>query len=148
MWKFWLVISGICFAIEAVTVGFLIFWFGIGALLALACSFITDSIVIQSTVFVVSSTLLMFLTRPFVKKFTKKENEIETNVNSLINKVGIVTEDIDTINGKGQIKIGGEIWSAKCESSEIIPKKSKVEVISIDGVKVLVKPLKTPANVK
>ena len=61
MWKFWLIVSGICLAIEAVTVGFLVFWFAVGALLALITSFITDSIIIQSAVFLISSTLLMFL---------------------------------------------------------------------------------------
>ena len=50
MWKFWLIVSGICLAIEAVTVGFLVFWFAVGALLALITSFITDSIIIQSAV--------------------------------------------------------------------------------------------------
>ena len=146
MWKFWLIISGLCFAIEAVTVGFLVFWFGIGALLALATSFITDNIFIQSVVFLISSTLLMFLTRPFVKKFSSKKDEVSTNVFSLIGKEAIVIEDIDTINGKGQIKVNGEFWSAKSETTDIIPKNSKVEIISIDGVKVLGKVTKTPVN--
>ena len=139
MWKFWLIISGICFAIEAVTVGFLVFWFGIGALLALATSFITDNIFIQSVVFIVSSTLLMFLTRPFVKKFVDKKDTKATNAYSIIGKEAIVTQDIDNINGKGQIKVSGEIWSAKSESDEIISKGQKVEITNIDGVKAIVK---------
>ena len=146
MWKFWLVISGVCFAIEAVTVGFLVFWFGIGALLALAISFLTDNIFIQSACFLVSSTLLMFLTRPFVKKFATKKEDVATNAFSLVGKEGIVTQDIDTINGKGQVKVDGEVWSAKTESNDIIEKGSKVEILSIDGVKVLVKPIKTPVK--
>lgn len=145
MWKFWLIISGIFFAIEAVTVGFLVFWFGIGALLAMAVSFITDNIFLQSALFIVSSTLLMFLTRPFVKKFSTKK-DVSTNAYSIIGKEAIVTEDIDTINGKGQIKVNGETWSAKCNNNEIISKGSKVEILSIDGVRVIVEPIKTPAN--
>ena len=147
MWKFWLVISGICFAIEAVTIGFLVFWFGIGALLALAISFLTNNIFIQSTVFLISSTLLMFLTRPFVKKFSKQKDDVSTNAYSIIGKEALVVEDIDTINGKGQIKVGGEIWSAKSENNQIIEKGKKVEIISIDGVKVIVKLIKAPVNV-
>jgi membrane protein implicated in regulation of membrane protease activity len=34
MWQIWLIISGICFVIEIATVGFFVFWFGIGALFA------------------------------------------------------------------------------------------------------------------
>ena len=146
MWKFWLIISGICFAIEAVTVGFLIFWFGIGALFALAISFLTNNFLIQFTVFVVTSTLLMFLTRPFVKKFAKQKNETATNAFSLIGKEAIVIENIDTINGKGLVKIDGEIWSAKSETNETITKDSKVQIVEIDGVKVIVKLIKAPVQ--
>ena len=141
MWKFWLIVSGICLAIEAVTVGFLVFWFAVGALLA-----ITDSIIIQSAVFLISSTLLMFLTRPFINKYSSEKDSKKTNAFSIIGKEAIVTEDIDSINGKGQIKIGGEIWSAKTDNNEIIPKDNKVEILSIDGVKVLVKAIKTTAK--
>lgn len=144
MWKLWLIISGISFAIEAVTVGFLVFWFGIGAILAMITSFFTDNVFIQSTIFLVSSTLLLFLTRPFVKKFPTKK-DISTNVYSIIGKEALVIEDIDTINNKGLIKINGETWSAKTDNYEIITKGNKVEIVSVDGVKVLVKPLKTPA---
>ena len=59
-WQIWLIISGVCFIAEIATVGFLVFWFAVGALLALITSFITDSIIIQSAVFLISSTLLMF----------------------------------------------------------------------------------------
>lgn len=146
MWKFWLIVSGICLAIEAVTVGFLVFWFAVGALLALITSFITDSIIIQSAVFLISSTLLMFLTRPFINKYSSEKDSKKTNAFSIIGKEAIVIEDIDSINGKGQIKIGGEIWSAKTDNNEIIPKDNKVEILSIDGVKVLVKAIKTTAK--
>ena len=73
MWQFWLIVSGICFVLEMATVGFLVFWFGIGALFALITSLITDNIIIQTTVFILSSTLLLFLTKPFVKKLTNKD---------------------------------------------------------------------------
>ena len=49
MWQFWLIVSGICFVLEMATVGFLVFWFGIGALFALITSLITDNIIIQTT---------------------------------------------------------------------------------------------------
>ncbi len=146
MWKFWLVICGICLAIEAVTVGFLVFWFAVGALIALGVSFITDSIVIQFAVFLISSTALMFLTKPVVDKYMKKTKQTSTNAFSIIRKEALVIEDIDTINGKGQIKIGAEVWSAKSEDNIVIPKGSKVEIISIDGVKVLVKTIKIIEN--
>ena len=50
MWGFWLIAAGIFFIVEIATVGFLIFWLGIGALFAMATSFLTDNIAIPGFV--------------------------------------------------------------------------------------------------
>lgn len=139
MWQFWLILSGIFFIIEMATVGFLVFWFGIGSLIAMVVSLFTSNIAIQTTVFILSSTILLFFTRPFVNKFSKKENEIQTNAYSIIGKRGIVTKDIDPIEGKGQIKVGTEIWSAKSADDRKIEKGIEVEILEIDGVKAVVR---------
>lgn len=139
MWQFWVVLSGIFFIIEMATVGFLVFWFGIGALIAMVFSFFTSNIAIQTTVFVLSSTILLFFTRPFVDKLTKKDNEVQTNAYSIIGKKGIVTKDIIPIEGKGQVRIGTEIWSAKSADDVKIEKGIEIEVVEIDGVKAVVR---------
>jgi len=139
MWQIWLIISGILFVLEMITVGFLVFWFAIGALLAMICSFVTDSILIQTTVFVISSTALLFLTKPLVKKLSKTD-KVQTNAFSIIGKTGIVTKEIDTKKGVGQVKIGSEIWSAKSLDEEVLPVGTEVEIVEINGVKAIVKP--------
>lgn len=139
MWQFWLILSGIFFVIEIATVGFLVFWFAIGALFAMVVSLFTSNIAIQSTVFVVSSTILLFFTRKLFNKVTKKENEIQTNAYSIIGKRGIVTKDIDPIEGKGQIKVGTEVWSAKSADDRKIEAGIEVEILEIDGVKAVVR---------
>ncbi len=145
MWQIWLIASGVFFIIEIFTVGFLIFWLGVGALFAMLISFLTNNIIIQTTVFVISSGLLIFATKPLVNKITKKE-VIPTNVYSIVGKKGIVIEDIDWSTGTGQIKSEGEIWSAKTNEQINIPKGTEVEIESIDGVKVIVKPLNVTSN--
>ena len=139
MWQFWIILSGIFFIIEMATVGFLVFWFGIGALIAMVVSLFTTNLAIQTTVFVFSSTILLFFTRPFVNKFTKNDKEVQTNAYSIIGKKGIVVKSIDPIEGKGQVKIGTEIWSAKSADDISIEKGIEVEVLEIDGVKAVVK---------
>ena len=59
MWKLWLIISGIFFIMEIFTAGFLVFWFGLGALIAMCASFFIENVVIQTTVFVIASTILL-----------------------------------------------------------------------------------------
>lgn len=139
MWQLWLIIAGIFFVIEIFTVGFFIFWFGIGALAALLVSiFFPQNLVLQIVVFLIVSIILLFATKPLVNKFTKKDKKIETNAYSIIGKTGIVTQDINPTHGVGQVKISNEVWSAKTSDNSIIEKGSQIEVVSIDGVKAVV----------
>ncbi len=138
MWQFWLIVAGLFFVGEIFTLGFLIFWFGIGALFAMIVSFFTTNIIIQTTVFLITSTIFILATKPLVKKFVdvKKTN---TNVFSIIGKKALVIKDIDPIHSSGQIKLNGEVWSAETENDEIIKEGSEVEVLKINGVKAIVK---------
>ena len=136
MWPFWLIIAGLCLVIEIYTVGFFIFWFGIGALFALLVSFLTSNLFIQIVVFLVSSSLLVILTKPLMKKFTKNEKTVPTNFFSLSGKQGIVTKKIDSDNSTGQVKVKGELWSAI--SDKDIEKDAKVKILGVDGVRLKV----------
>ena len=126
-WYIWLIIAGLFIIIETFTSGFLIFWFGIGALVSMIIS-----------IFIISSVILIFATKPFVKKFTNSQT-ISTNINSLIGKTGIVVKEIDNLASVGQVKVNGELWSAKSIDNQIISENTKVEIIKIDGVKLIVK---------
>ena len=141
MWAIWLIIAGIFFIGEIMTVGFLLFWFGFGSLVAMIVSFFTSNIIIQTSVFLVVSVLLLLITKPFVKKFAKTKN-VKTNAFSIIGQNGIVTKDIDSINSKGQVKIDGETWSAIGKDDMDIPKGTEIEVLEIKGVKAVVAPTK------
>ena len=141
---FWLVTAIIFFIGEIITIGFLLFWFGIGALFAMLTSFFTANLFIQSVVFLVTSTILLFATKPFLNKFASN-NTAKTNAFSIIGKKAIVINDIEPSKKIGQIKVGGEIWSAESEEETPIPKEAEVEITKIDGVKAIVKPI-SPNN--
>lgn len=145
MWQIWLIAAGVFFIIEIFTVGFLIFWLGVGSLIAMLVSLFTDSVIAQTAVFVISSGLLIFATKPLAKKFSKKDT-VPTNVYSIVGKKAIVIEDIDWARGKGLIKSEGEVWSAKTKEQINIPKGTEVEIESIEGVKAFVKPIKTDSQ--
>ena len=141
MWQMWLIIAGVCFVVEIFTVGFLIFWLAIGALIAMVASFFIDNIVIQTAIFVVSSAILIFATRPFVKKFARNDkDDVKTNAYSIIGKTGVVMQSIDSLNATGLIKVDGEVWSASTEKDISIPKGAEVKVKEIKGVKAIVTP--------
>ena len=148
MWIVWLILAGFFFFIEILTVGFLIFWLGLGALLAMAISFLTDNLFIQIGLFVISSTIFIIFTKPLLKKFLKTE-EIKTNTSGLVGKKAIVIEDIDNIQGKGKAKIGGEVWTVKTyDDTEKIVKDTEVEILGVTGVKLLVTANKSKYYIK
>lgn len=139
MWKIWLILAGIFLIIEIISVGFLVFWFSIGALIAMVASFFIPNTIAQTAIFVVSSTILLFATKPLVKKILP--GDVKTNSFSIIGKIAKVTIDIEPVEGKGQVKIGAEAWSAKSVDDTFIAKDTEVEILEIDGVKAIVKPL-------
>lgn len=72
MWYYWLILAGLFLTIEILNSGFLIFWFAVGALIAMIISVFTNNVIIQSTVFLIVSVILLFATRPFVQKVMRK----------------------------------------------------------------------------
>jgi len=142
MWQIWLIISGFFIILEIITTGFLVFWFAMGALIAMVFSLFIDSIVAQTAIFLITSTILLFATKPFAEKVSNSNKSVKTNAFSIEGKIGKVIKDIDPIEGTGQIKINGEIWSAKSNNDTYITKDTEVTINKIDGVKAIVIPLK------
>ena len=145
MWQVWLIIAGVFFVAEIVTVGFLVFWFGVGALIAMIFSFFTSNVIVQTAIFIISSSILLFVTKPFVKKFVDVKST-KTNAFSIIGKKALVIKEINS-HSVGQIKINGEVWSAEAENDETISEGSEVEIVKINGVKAIVKPVKVEVNI-
>jgi len=138
MWYVWLILAGVFIIAEIATSGFLVFWLGLGSLCAMVSSFFIDDLLIQTIVFVISSTIFILSTRPLVKKLTKNDKSIITNAFAIVGKKAIVIKDINPQEGYGQIKVDGQVWSAKPEKDEIIPKGTNVIIMQIDGVKAVV----------
>jgi len=139
----WAVVLVLCVIIEFETVQLRAIWFAFGAALALiglAIPFIAESIWIQIFLFLLASALSMYFLRPLAKRRLKVK-QTPTNADRNIGKVGIVEETIDNLENKGTIKIGGKFWTARALENEPIPVGSEVEVLRIEGVKVIVKPV-------
>ncbi len=135
---FWLGLFIILAIFELITINLVSIWFALGALITTFVTLVTDNMMIQLAVFTISSFLLLILTRCLVKKI-KKTKVIPTNLDQVIDKIGIVTEDIEK-NAIGEVKVLGKKWSAY--SDREIKKDEKVRVISIEGVKLKVEKIK------
>ena len=142
----WLVLL-IVFAVgEAVTVGLTSIWFAAGALGALITSTLTENLLIQIIVFLALSFVTLLLVRPLARKYFIPRR-VATNADRIIGQEGIVTEDIDNLEAKGQVKVSGTVWSARSQRDEVpIPAGTRVRILRIEGVKVFVAPAEVPSG--
>lgn len=138
-WIIWLLLMLVFLVVEAASVSLVSIWFVIGSLGALIADLLNAHLWVEITVFLVISGTLLACLRPFVKKFIKPK-VVATNADSVIGSAGYVTEDIDNLSARGQVKLGGMFWSARSTSGEPICKDTKIIVDRIEGVKVFVSP--------
>ncbi len=138
----WMILA-IAFAIgEAATLALTMVWFSIGAMCALAVSYFTDSIIIQLLVFIiVSSSSLFVATRKLISMDRSKNknalSSIDTNVMALVGKQGIVLNKI-SLHKPGLVKVKGEDWTAISKVGSEIDSGAEIEVVGIEGVKLVV----------
>lgn len=137
---FWIFIIISTLIAEIATVGLVSLWFTVGGICALICNLLKLSVVIQWVVFIVVSVLGLLLFRSFWVNKMKKEI-VPTNADANIGKEVIVTEDIDNLLFKGEVKVNGQLWSAQSLDGEKIDKNSKVVIRRIEGNKVFVEKL-------
>ena len=126
---------------EAVTVGLTSIWFALGSLGALIVSALGFGFWPQFIVFVILSAVSMALIRPIAKKILAP-HYAPTNADRVVGTTGLVTEEIDNIEGKGQVNLSGQVWSARSSQTDgVIPVGREVKVLQIQGVKVIVEPI-------
>ena len=130
----WLIIFIVLIITELLTINLVTIWFAFGALLALVVEVSFSNIVLDIITFVITSFLLIILTKPIIGRLKVKKVEA-TNLDMVINKIGIVTEDINQ-DKIGEVKVLGKRWSVY--SNTELKKDEKVKILSIDGVKLKV----------
>ena len=135
--EFWIITIIILVMLEAISINLTSIWFVISGIVALILSIFVDSFIIQFSVFVILGVILLITTKPFLKKFLKVNNE-KTNFDRVVGMKGIVTSKIEPLK-VGEVKVDGKRWSAVSDC--VIEQDEVVEILKIDGVKLIVKKL-------
>ena len=107
----WIIFAVFMLVCEALTTQLVSIWFVIGGVAAAVTCIFTDSILIQTIVFVTVSLVALLATRPLVKKFLENKKE-PTNSDRLIGRVGIVTER--------EIKSGANVRISAIEGVKLV----------------------------
>ena len=139
-WIAWLVLLVLSLVLESFSMQLISIWFAVGALAALlACAF-SAPVWVQVPLFVAVTAVSLATTRPFVKRLQKKMQP--SNADRCLGKPAQVLEDIDNLEGTGRIRVEGQIWPARAaEDGMVLPAGQTVETVSIQGNKILVRPL-------
>ena len=137
---FWLVLLIIAIVVEVLTMGLTTIWFAGGALVAILATLLHAPIWLQVILFMAVSLLLLFFTRPVAVKYFNKDR-VKTNVERMVGRQAVVTSEIDNLQGIGQVTLSGQEWSARSMDDTLrIPVGSVVDIVSVSGVKLIVKP--------
>lgn len=137
----WVIFFVILMILEVITYALVSIWFALGTLVALALYKLGYSVNIQIIGFLISSLVFFLGTKPFINKFLDFK-KVKTNINDLIDREGIVIEDICNDSFKGAVKVYGKDWTARSTTGENIEKGSKIKVNKIEGVKMYVSQVK------
>ena len=143
----WLGLMVAFLLIEAGTVALVSLWFAAGCLAAILVSLLGGNIAVQSVVFLVVSCVLLALVRPILRKYYTPRIT-RTNVDSLLGSQGLVTSDIDNVTGRGEVKLGAVVWTARSTDGSPIPAGTQIRVDRIEGVKAFVSPLRVGAGME
>ena len=135
----WLGLTLAFAAAEAVSVGLTSVWFAAGALSALIAALLHAPLWAQLALFIGVSLACLGAVRPLARRYLNSR-VVPTNADRVIGSEARVTEDIDNIQGKGAVIVGGVTWTARSEGGAPIPAGSLVRIERIEGVKVFVQP--------
>ena len=135
----WLGVIILSVVMEAATLALVSVWFIPSALLSLILSLFRVPLWIQLVVFAVCSLLLLIFARSVFKKVLRIK-QVATNADAVIGEEAVVIEPIDNLAGTGQVKVRGQVWTARAyDKSAKYDKDEVLNVVSIDGVKLICK---------
>lgn len=134
----WLIIGIALMIAEVISGDFVLIMLGIAALLGAGSEAITGNIFIDVAVFAVSSVGLLVLARPALKRHFLAGSHMRTGTDALVGARAVVVSTVDF--DAGQVKIGGEVWSARAvhESQPPIAPGTSVTVVEISGATAVV----------
>jgi len=142
-WILWTILGVILIIAEVFTPGFVLLWFGIGALAAALASFLGAGLPLQFLVFIVSSTALTALSRTiFVNYFTRQDEPegMKSGAASLPGQVGTVVASSAGALDEGAVKVFGSVWTAyPAEGEPPLEAGDRVVVERLQGASIYVR---------
>jgi membrane protein implicated in regulation of membrane protease activity len=145
-WILWTVLGVILIIAEIFTSGFVLLWFGIGALAAAFAGIVgIQSLPLQFLIFAVVSVALTAASRTiFVNYFSREKHgtDLKSGVDGLPGKIGTVVSSSRGALNEGAVKVFGSTWTAyPAEGEDPLEAGERVEVTRVQGASIYVRRL-------
>lgn len=141
-WILWLVLAVGLIIAEIFTLGFVLFWFGIGALAAAIVAFSGLGSAWQFAAFAVVSIALTAMSRTIFARYLPHgdTNSMKSGVDSLPGKIGTVASASKGALNEAAVKVFGSIWTAyPIGDEDALVEGEKVEVVEVKGSSIYVR---------
>src|SRR5689334_25266709 len=144
LWILWSILGAILIVAEIFTTGFVLLWFGVGALAAAIAAFIgIDSVIIQFLIFLSISIVLTAASRTiFINYFSREKTgqSLRSGVDALPGKIGTVVSSSKGALQEGAVKVFGSTWTAyPAAGEEPLEAGERVCVESVEGASIYVR---------
>src|SRR5256885_14897430 len=144
IWIFWTILGAILIVAEIFTTGFVLLWFGIGALAAALAGLLgVNSIIAQFLIFAIVSIGLTAASRTiFVNYFSREKSggDLKSGFEGLPGKMGTVVSSSRGAMHEGAVKVFGSTWTAyPAEGEEPLEAGDRVVVERIQGASIYVR---------
>src|SRR5260370_7405628 len=146
LWIVWTILGSILIVAEIFTLGFVLLWFGIGALAAALAGLLgVHSVVLQFFIFAIVSVALTAASRTiFVNYFSREKSggDLKTGMETLPGKVGTVVSSSRGALNEGAVKVFGSTWTAyPADGEEPLEAGDRVQVERVQGASLYVRRL-------
>ncbi len=140
-WVLWTVLGVVLIIAEVFTLGFVLLWFGLGALAAALLGWLGLGFGWQFMIFAVVSIALTVMSRTiFAGLFERKdENALKMGMDSLPGQIGTVTAASRGALREGAVKVFGSTWTAFPVDDKPLEEGEKVQVVEIKGSSIYVR---------
>jgi membrane protein implicated in regulation of membrane protease activity len=136
-WVLWMIAAGLLAVGEMFTLGFFLGPVAIAAVLAAIVALAGGGVALQWIVFIAVSAASLAVLRPIARRHLRTPMQLRTGTAALVGAPAIVLERVD--GRGGQVKIGGEIWSARSfDEDQAFEPGERVQVLEIEGATALV----------
>jgi membrane protein implicated in regulation of membrane protease activity len=144
IWILWCLLGLALIVAEVFTSGFVLLWFGIGALAAAFAGLVgIDSLAVQFVIFAVVSMGLTIASRTiFVNYFSRERtgDSLRSGADALPGKIGTVVSSSRGALNEGAVKVFGSTWTAyPAEGEAPLEAGERVRVESIEGASIYVR---------